>query len=83
MTGLFDRDEALGSGPEMPVMPNAAILAAGAHDQACERAAHRTLRLDASGRGKAKPGSSSPRADRSDQILAQIVKLVLTGEALS
>jgi hypothetical protein len=33
MTGLFDRDEALGSGPEMPVMPNAAILAAGAHDQ--------------------------------------------------
>jgi len=34
MTGLFDRDEALGSGPEMPVMPNAAILAAGAHDQA-------------------------------------------------
>jgi len=34
MTGLFDRDEALGSGPEMPVMPNAAMLAAGAHDQA-------------------------------------------------
>src|SRR5712692_4707166 len=34
MTGLFDRDEALGSGPEMPVMPDAAILAVGAHDQA-------------------------------------------------
>ena len=29
MTGLFDRDEALGSGPEMPVMPvmpNAAMI---------------------------------------------------------
>ncbi len=54
MTGLFDRDEALGSGPEMPVMPNAAILAAGEHDQAHDREADRAPRLGASGRGKMK-----------------------------
>ncbi len=51
MTGLFDRDEALGSGPEMPVMPNAAILAAGAHDQADRNARDHALRLGVSGRG--------------------------------
>src|SRR6266851_6153573 len=50
MTGLFDRDEALGSGPEMPVMPNAAILAAGAHDQADRDTRDHALHLRASGR---------------------------------
>ncbi len=52
MTGLFDRDEALGSGPEMPVMPNAAILAAGAHDQPG---------LRARGRGRAPPTRRATR----------------------
>jgi hypothetical protein len=34
---------------KMPVVPNAAILSTGAHDQTYERARDRALRLDASG----------------------------------
>src|SRR5882672_3008310 len=39
-----------GGRAEMPVLPNAALLAAGAHDPADGRTADRTLRLGASGR---------------------------------
>jgi hypothetical protein len=46
MTGLFDRDKALGSGPEMPIVPRAAILAARAHDQADGNARDHALCLD-------------------------------------
>ena len=37
-----------GGGAEMPIVPNAPILAAGAHDQAHEGAGGRALRLGAS-----------------------------------
>jgi hypothetical protein len=44
-----------GGRAEMPIVRDAAILTAGAHDQAHDRAADRSLRLGASGRGEAMP----------------------------
>jgi hypothetical protein len=43
-------DLEIGTGSEMPIMPDAALLTAGAHDQAHARAGDRALRLGASGR---------------------------------
>src|SRR5258706_13856455 len=46
----------------MPSVPDAAILPAGAHDQAQDRAADRALRLGASGRGEVIPPVHARRA---------------------
>jgi hypothetical protein len=43
-------DMEAGSGPEMPVVPDVTILAAGTYDQAHERARDRALDVGSSGR---------------------------------